>query len=338
MRAPLFWNRPRAARGVKPLLLAPLAAVWTAATRWRLAKGAWEKMPVPVVCVGNINAGGTGKTPSVIALLGMFDAAGITAHVVSRGYGGALEGPVRVDERRHSADDVGDEPLQISTFGLCWVSKDRRAGILAAVKAGAEVVLLDDGFQNPAMAKDLNIVVVDAEVGFGNGMVMPAGPLREPLKDGLKRADVLLTIGPEAAQKRLEAEWPEIAGLPRWQASLQPLAMGIDWNGMVCLAFAGIGRPGKFFASLKRAGAEVVATRAFPDHAPYSDAVLQRLKAEAWGKGANLVTTEKDVARLPAHFKPEVMAFPVRLVFDNPEGVRAALSAWAAEQGIDKAL
>ncbi len=322
MRAPLFWYRPR---GFKARALAPLAAIWSAATKRRLRNGAWEKLPVPVVCVGNINAGGTGKTPSIIALLGLFGEAGITAHVVSRGYGGTLEGPVRVDERVHGAGDVGDEPLQISTFGPCWVAKDRVAGARAAIADGAQVILLDDGFQNPALAKDLDIVVVDAEVGFGNGCVMPAGPLREPVAAGLARADVVLSIGPERAQKRLEQDWPQITTLPRWKAQLQPLEMGMDWGDMRCVAFAGIGRPGKFFASLEREGATLVASHAFPDHEPYSETVLQRLKAEADAKGAQLVTTEKDVARLPDHFKPEVLAFPVRLVFEDADAVRARL-------------
>jgi len=327
MQPPLFWARPRAKRGILPLVLSPLAALWTAVTRRRLRKGAWEKMPVPVVCVGNINAGGTGKTPSVIALLALLQEAGIVAHVVSRGYGGTVEGPLQVNERQHSADLVGDEPLQISAFGPCWVAQDRAAGIRAAAAAGAEMVLLDDGFQNPAVFKDLSIVVVDAETGFANGCVMPAGPLREPVRDGLNRGDVLLTIGGDAAQERLEKDWPEIAGMERWRAELRPLAMGINWQGMRCLAFAGIGRPGKFFNALRAEGAELVATRAFPDHAPYPDAVLQRLAAEAWAAGAHLVTTEKDVARLPRAFKPEVMAFPVRLAFADASAVTARLNA-----------
>lgn len=322
MRAPLFWNQPR---GIQARALAPLAAIWATATRRRLKNGAWKTVGVPVICVGNINAGGTGKTPSVIALLSVFGQMGVAAHVVSRGYGGTVAGPVRVDERMHTADGVGDEPLQISSFGPCWVAKDRVAGAKAAVAAGAQVILLDDGFQNPALAKDLSIVVIDAEVGFGNGCVMPAGPLREPLADGLARADVVLSIGGTAAQKRLTQDWPGIAGIPRWQAALQPLEMGMDWQDLRCVAFAGIGRPGKFFGSLKGAGADVVASHGFPDHAPYSDAVLQRLKAEAEAKGAQLVTTEKDVARLPDHFKREVLAFPVRLVFAEPKAVRERL-------------
>lgn len=318
MQAPLFWNRPR---GLTSRLLLPLEWVWVTATRRRLAKGPWERLDVPVICVGNINVGGTGKTPTVIALLEIFRDLGVSAHVVSRGYGGAEIGPLQVDERKHSAGQVGDEPLLISAFGPCWVSKDRALGAKAAIAARAEVILLDDGLQNPALAKDLNLVVVDAEVGFGNGRVMPAGPLREPLTDGLSRADVVVPIGGRSAQKRLT----NISHKPLWRGELRALETGMDWSGTRFIAFAGIGRPGKFFATLEDLGAEVVKTYAFPDHAPYTDTILQRLKAEATAKSAQLVTTEKDVARLPQAFRSEVLALPVRLVFDDPDAVKAAL-------------
>lgn len=322
-RAPLFWHRPR---GMASRLLAPLEMIWTVATRRRLANGPWETLDVPVICVGNINAGGTGKTPTVIALLSMLTDLGITAHVVSRGYGGSLEGPVQVDERTHYANEVGDEPLLIAAFGPCWVSKDRAAGAKAAIAAGAQVIILDDGFQNPALTKDLSIVVVDAEVGFGNGRVMPAGPLREPLKDGLLRADIIVTIGTKAAQDRLTKN-TVLSTTPRWQASIQPLETGMDWSGTRFIAFAGIGRPGKFFTTLSALGADVIATHAFPDHMPYTDTALQRLKAEAKAKSAQLVTTEKDMARLPETFRREVLALPVRLIFEDVNAVKATLSA-----------
>lgn len=332
MRAPLFWGK----RGVISTLLWPLEQAWIFGARRRLAKGPWERLDIPVICVGNINAGGTGKTPSVIALLEMLAKMGVRAHVVSRGYGGSLDGPVLVEEQVHKAADVGDEPLLISAFGPCWVSKDRAAGAKAAIAAGAEVIILDDGFQNPVLVKDFSIVVVDAEVGFGNGRCMPAGPLREPLTDGLARADIVLSIGGNAAQTQLFVQ------SARWQAQLQPLETGMEWKGTRVLAFAGIGRPGKFFATLKGLGADIVATREFADHAPYTDTVLKRLLAEANAKSAQLVSTEKDIARLPDHFKREVIALPVRLEFDDPEAVKAALenllAARRAENPVDDVL
>lgn len=318
MRPPLFWNRPC---GLTSLLLSPLEWIWIAATRRRLKNGPWEKLDVPVICVGNINVGGTGKTPTVIALLEILSDLGVKAHVVSRGHGGSEIGPLQVNERQHSATQVGDEPLLIAAFAPCWVAKDRTAGAKAAIKAEAQVILLDDGFQNPSLSKDLSLVVVDAEIGFGNGRVMPAGPLREPLKDGLSRADIVVPIGTPAAQKRLAAQ----VSKPVWSGELRSLETGMDWSGTRFIAFAGIGRPGKFFATLETLGANVVATHAFPDHAPYTDAILQRLKAEATAKSAQLVTTEKDMARLPSDFRREVLALPIRLVFNDPEAVSSVL-------------
>ena len=318
MRPPLFWNRPR---GLASRLLAPLEWVWITTTRRRLRNGSWERLTVPVICIGNINVGGTGKTPTVIALLEILRELSITAHVVSRGHGGSETGPLLVDERQHSADRVGDEPLLISAFGPCWVAKDRTAGAKAAIEAGAQVILLDDGFQNPSLHKDLSLVVVDAEIGFGNGRVMPAGPLREPLTDGLARADVVIPIGSPTAQKRLTTQVTN----PLWSGELRPLETGMDWSGTRFIAFAGIGRPGKFFNTLETLGANVVTTHAFPDHAPYTDAILQRLKAEAKAKSAQLVTTEKDMARLPTEFRRDALALPVRLVFNDLEAVKSVL-------------
>ena len=318
MRPPLFWNRPR---GLASRLLAPLEWVWITATRRRLKNGPWERLSVPVICVGNINVGGTGKTPTVIALLEIFRDIGVTAHVVSRGHGGALPGPLLVDERKHSAVEVGDEPILIAAFGPCWVAKDRTAGAKAAIEAGAQVILLDDGFQNPSLHKDLSLVVVDAEIGFGNGRVMPAGPLRERLADGLSRADVVIPIGSPTAQKRLADQVTN----PIWSGELRALETGMDWSGTRFIAFAGIGRPSKFFTTLKALGADVVATHAFPDHAPYTDTILQRLKAEAEAKSAQLVTTEKDMARLPVDFRRDTLALPVRLAFNDPDTVKEVL-------------
>ena len=316
MRPPRFWNR-----GSKwhPLALAafPLSLIWAAATARRLRQGPWEALPVPVLCVGNINAGGTGKTPTVIALAGLLAARGPQVHVVSRGFGGTEDGPLKVNEQTHTAAQVGDEPLLMAAFCPTWVAKDRAAGARAAIEAGAEVILLDDGFQNPALKKDLSFIVIDAEVGFGNGHVMPAGPLREPLKIGLARGDVLLSIGIAQAQEKLTQRWPQTIGKPRLQAALKPLQMGMDWQGQRVVAFAGIGRPGKFFSTLKGEGAEIVATHAFSDHAPYTNAILHRLLKESRQKNAQLVTTEKDATRLPASFRREVISLPVRLEFED---------------------
>ncbi len=320
MRAPAFWNRERP--GWQAWCLWPLGQIYAAATARRVKQPPELTPSVPVICLGNLNAGGTGKTPSAIALVQLLQEMGHRPGIISRGYGGSLLGPERVEPVAHTAEDVGDEPLLMAAFAPVWIGKNRADAGRAAEDSGeVDIIVMDDGFQNPTVAKSLSIVVVDAAVGFGNGQTIPAGPLREPVGVGLGRADAVLSIGPEDAQAKFESRWGNHISVPHLTATLKPLQTGLPLQGLRVLAFAGIGRPEKFFATLREEGAEILREVALGDHQPLTEGLMRRLENDAAASGAQLVTTEKDAVRLPASFRSKVMTIPVRLVFDDPDAM-----------------
>ena len=315
MQAPKFWYQKAA---LAAWALSPLGWIYGCTTAARVKKRGLHAQ-VPVICVGNLNIGGTGKTPFVSDLAQRL----LGAQIVSRGYGGRVTGPVLVDLTRHTAADVGDEPLLLAAFAPTWVAKNRAAAVEAAQASGARVILMDDGLQNATVSKDLSILVVDAKRGFGNGFCLPAGPLREPISAGLKRADLLVLIGTPLDGATFLQRY-EIT-IPYVQANLQPLATGMTWQGARVMAFAGIGHPENFFTSLRDVGANIIDSQALDDHQPLTESLMVRLSARAKAASAQLVTTEKDAVRLPKSWQGQVLTLPVRLQFLDEEPLAKVL-------------
>lgn len=325
MKAPGFWHGARNAAPAR--LLAPAAALYAAAVRWRMARTAPARAAGPVVCVGNATLGGAGKTPFAILVAERLRALGAAPHFLSRGYRGRLSGPVRVDPDRHGAEDVGDEPLLLARTAPVWVSRTRAAGADAAFKAGADVVVMDDGYQNPSLEKDFSILLVDTQTGFGNGRVFPAGPLREHRKAARARADAIVFVKPasDAPIPPTLAAFAE--GRPSFACWLEPERAG---EGEPVFAFCGIARPEKLFATLERAGFHIAGRRAFADHHRFTEREISRLRRDAEHAGARLVTTEKDFVRIRPDLRAGIEAFPVEMRTDAPERLDSILAALMA--------
>ncbi|HUY67758.1 MAG TPA: tetraacyldisaccharide 4'-kinase [Alphaproteobacteria bacterium] len=318
MKVPAFWYRRP---GLCAVLLWPLSLIWRLGAFLRRAGARPYRTQVPAICVGNVVVGGAGKTPAALAIAHILQQAGKKPVFVTRGFGGSKRKTDRVDLDRHSALDVGDEALLLAGTAPTFIGRNRAAALRVAERHGnATHLILDDGLQNPHIAPDLAFIVIDGETGIGNGFVMPAGPLRESLASGLRRAAAVILIGSDTHNLAARISTPILRA--HWQADLAddfPRDAGF-------LAFAGIGRPEKFYATCRAVGLALAATRDFADHHYFATHELQRLHSDAGKLGARLLTTEKDWVRLPINFRAQVLALPARLVFEDETALKRLLN------------
>ena len=319
MREPAFWQPPSSWLS---RLLMPLAAIYGEIAGARMARKGIV-VGIPVICVGNYHVGGAGKTPTTLALVELLRELGEAPVVLSRGYGGSLRGPVKVDVSRHQAAEVGDEPLMLARDVTVVISRDRVAGAALARSTGASVIVMDDGFQNPAVAKDASIIVIDGDRGLGNGRGLPAGPMRAPLDLQVARTDALVIVGTGRAADGV-ARQVAAKGAPVFRAQLNPAEDSLAaLQGRRVLAFAGIGDPARFFRTLRSAGVDVAVEKAFPDHHAYSAEDIAALVIQAQREALTLVTTEKDMVKLRGMPDAEsIVPFAVTLAFDDAAALR----------------
>jgi len=323
MKPPEFWLH-KDGRDSAPMirfLLSPISWIYGWAAARRIQKTESYNAGIPVICVGNATLGGTGKTPVSIYLLNSLQRMGLNVVGLTRGYGGREKGPIPV-QKHHTSEDVGDEPLLLARHAPVWVAAGRDDGARAAVAYGANIIVMDDGHQNPLLEKTLSLLVVDAETGFGNGCVFPAGPLREKLSEALDRADAIILMKPTPDYDIDDDLAEQLKGKKVIPAYLAPV--GEAPKGKL-YAFAGIGRPNKFFDSLKRHGGDVVGEIPYRDHYKYKDGDIEQLFLLASEMEAGLITTEKDFVRLPRGYRKGVQVWPVKVQFEDELTLRQVL-------------
>ena len=319
IRTPEFW----ASRGPVAIALSPFSLLWAAGSCLQRLISKPGKAALPIICVGNLTAGGTGKTPVTAFIYDQLTKLGYRPAILMRGYGGNAEQPVWVDHSQNQANLCGDEAVMLAESRDVMVARDRLTGAAIIAASGSyDVILMDDGLQNPHIAKDFKIAIFDGSFGIGNGMLIPAGPMRIGFKTGIGDLDAVIINGPDITG--IGAKLPP--GLPQFSGKLRPDQCMIDsYDGAPLLGFAGIGRPKRFFETLVETGANLVHQLAFADHHPYSETDLVRLQEDASRYGAELITTHKDWVRLPVEWRNRVGFLPVTLDLDYADDLVAKI-------------
>lgn len=312
MKTPSFWHR----ESFISTAVSPLSWLYQAGAQLREEFTQPEILSVPLICIGNVVAGGSGKTPIALSLGRHLRSLGIKVHFLSKGYGGTLAGPVLVNPGLQTISQIGDEAYLLHRIAPCWVAKSRTAAAKVAISAGAEMLIMDDGFQNPTLHKTFSFLVIDGGYGLGNGKTIPSGPLREPPAKAFSRAHAIIIVGEDVTgvREHIPSHLPVLwATLEPVQASAEALA------GRDVIAFAGIGRPEKFFASLEQIGARIIERVSFADHHPFTSSDMESLSEKATRQKAILVTTEKDLTRIPEFYRPRIRTLSVEIMWHNPE-------------------
>ena len=327
MKTPAFWSQ----RGAAAIALLPLTLLWRVGGALKAATARPHKPAIPVICVGNLTAGGTGKTPLVGWLADRMAARGWRPAILTRGYGGSAAGPLWVDPAEHEAGYCGDEPLMLADGRAVMVARDRAAGARAIAASGAyDIIIMDDGMQNPTLQRTMTIGVFDGGSGIGNGWLIPAGPLRTPLADGLQQLDLAVINGSDDTGLTVRLD----GTVPVFGAALRPEASVIEaFADTPLLAFAGIGRPARFFAGIEAIGGQIAKRLSFADHHPYSQQDLTQLQEDAQRHGAEMITTQKDWMRLPADWRARIVMLPVSVDMDDEAGFLDAVAARLAAAG-----
>ncbi|MBP02908.1 MAG: tetraacyldisaccharide 4'-kinase [Rhodospirillaceae bacterium] len=314
MKTPNFWYKQKSIGKY----LEPLGFIYGAVTAYKIRYSRPTSVKIPVISVGNLTVGGTGKTPIAISLAQILKEKGEVPAVILRGYGGRLHGPIKVDGKIHSALDVGDEAILHAKHGRTWIARKRSQAAVQAEKNGATVIILDDGHQHSSLKKDFSILIVDGEKGFGNKKIIPAGPLREHINTGLKRADKIVIMR-EITNKSAKALAERHHIL---KANLKIVDNNISLAGTRVVAFAGIGQPDYFFETLNNAGAELIETYSFADHHKYSSTQIEDIKDRACVLNAITVTTEKDATKIDLAQHSNICVLKTEVEWENISEIR----------------